>query len=192
MLKAVTNTGPAQWVIDGLDNSPRLSGLIPAGFACHARILHPGWRLKGDDGPELGALPDAVSTPLKAILASHTPPAEECWFGVWSGWAFDYKPGVPKTQSIDTGYREWLLFTGPLEAVGFQFFLRGEITANVVWPVGRAWFLATEIDFDTTYIGGSEALIQDLLKADELDARLALPDDTVCGDASPRPAPGRC
>ena len=190
MLKAVTNTEPAQWVIDGLDRSPRLFGLIPATFARYARILHPGWRREGDDGPELGALPETVAVPLKAILTLHTPPAEQCWFGIWSGWAFYYKSEVPKSLSIDTGYREWLLYTGPLEAVGFQFFQRADKTANVIWPAGRTWFLATEIEFDTTYIGGSEALIQDLLEADELGVRVALPDDTVCGDVPPRSTPG--
>jgi hypothetical protein len=38
-----------------------------------------------------------------------------------------------------------------------------------MWPADHAWFVATEIDHPWTGIGGSEALIQDLLDADRLN-----------------------
>ena len=180
MLKAVTDTRSAQWVVDGLDRSPNLSGLIPAVFSSYARILHKGAKLEEDNDLELGALPETVSVPLKEILTGYTGPSEECWFGIWSGWAFDYKPSIPQTLTVHTGYREWFLFTGSLDALGFKFFLGENLTANVVWPSGRAWFLANEIEFDCTYIGGSSALITSLLKSDELEVEVTRPTENIC------------
>jgi hypothetical protein len=36
-------------------------------------------------------------------------------------------------------------------------------SANLWWPDDRAWCVATEIDFNTTYVGGSTAGVEDLL-----------------------------
>jgi hypothetical protein len=40
------------------------------------------------------------------------------------------------------------------------------LTPQCLWPEDRAWFLASEIDFDSTLVGGSEKLIADLLALD--------------------------
>ena len=129
------------------------------------------------DYPDEGKLPEVVAEPLRDILAQHVPPGESCWFGVWIGFGCDYKPEIPPTLSINTGDREWDLFKGPVEAVGFQFFPRADYTANVIWPDGRTWFVGTDIDLDTTYIGGSAELIDELLGAQGLEAVEAYPDD---------------
>ncbi len=36
-------------------------------------------------------------------------------------------------------------------------------TPNLWWPEDRAWFVATEIDLAWTYVGGREALIEQLV-----------------------------
>lgn len=70
--------------------------------------------------------------------------------------------------------RDLLLFSGslhdamesfyePMGAPSFQ-------TAYFWWPDDRAWFVATEIDFDSTYIGGSRACIDALVRDDLLEA----------------------
>lgn len=40
---------------------------------------------------------------------------------------------------------------------------------SMLWPADHAWFLATEIDFDSTLIAGSAKLIQDLLTTEGLE-----------------------
>jgi hypothetical protein len=52
------------------------------------------------------------------------------------------------------------------------------------WPDDRAWCVATEIDFDSTLVGGSEALIEDIVRAPTLEAfRVNEIDDlTIRGD----------
>jgi hypothetical protein len=41
---------------------------------------------------------------------------------------------------------------------------------NLFWPDDHAWCVATEIDLDSTYVGGSTRLIADLLANDRLEA----------------------
>jgi len=40
---------------------------------------------------------------------------------------------------------------------------------NLWWPDDRAWFVATDIDYAWTYIGGSTELIDQLLADDRLE-----------------------
>jgi hypothetical protein len=48
---------------------------------------------------------------------------------------------------------------------------------NLWWPDDRAWCVATEIDLAWTYLGGSTALISDVLSKPRLEAQPASPDD---------------
>ena len=41
---------------------------------------------------------------------------------------------------------------------------------SLLWPVDRSWCLATEIDFDSTLIGGPRELIDALLQQPDLEA----------------------
>ena len=42
-------------------------------------------------------------------------------------------------------------------------------TPNLLWPADHAWAVASEIDFDSTLVGGSRALIDALLAAPDLE-----------------------
>jgi hypothetical protein len=41
---------------------------------------------------------------------------------------------------------------------------------NLIWPTDRAWLLASEIDFDSTLIGGSDALVEAIMDSDGIEA----------------------
>ncbi|WP_432489147.1 hypothetical protein [Kineococcus sp. SYSU DK018] len=71
--------------------------------------------------------------------------------------------------------REYLLFAGPLHAalgmgdrVTDDWFLPQ--SPNLLWPADRSWCLASEIDFDSTLIGGPAELIAAVLAAPGLEA----------------------
>jgi hypothetical protein len=67
--------------------------------------------------------------------------------------------------------REHYLFTGPLSRTGRPFmFGRWEQSPNMWWPADRAWFVATEIDSFSTYVGGSQAAIDAVLASPDLEA----------------------
>jgi hypothetical protein len=38
------------------------------------------------------------------------------------------------------------------------------------WPESRAWLVSTEVDAFSTYVGGSAALIEELLATDGIEA----------------------
>lgn len=84
--------------------------------------------------------------------------------------------------------RDYFLFEGPVAAApelgwnspGGYFHPQ---SPNIFWPHDRAWCVATEIDLDSTYIGGSEALAQALLAEPQLEAWRVQPSDGI-GHAS--------
>lgn len=84
--------------------------------------------------------------------------------------------------------REYVLLSGPLAAVGEigePEGLRGfePHSPNLCWPADHAWFLASEIDFDSTLVGGSAELIAAILDAPALEAWPVRPDDSLAYDA---------
>ena len=185
MLNPVTDRAEAQWVVDALHvGSPRLPSIVPPLYERYVRIVHPGWDEPDEagDAPVQGSMPGTVSESLRRILSAHTPSRHSCWFGVWIGFGLTPKPEVPDTVSIKTRSREWDLFRGAIQILNFRFFVEFEQSANIAWPEDRSWFVATEIDISSTYVGGSEALVRDLLNDKELKAVEASVSDDVFGD----------
>jgi hypothetical protein len=84
--------------------------------------------------------------------------------------------------------REYILLAGPLSAAtqigdphgprGFEFH-----SPNLVWPADRAWFVASEIDFDSTLVGGTSDLARAILDDPTLDAWPVEPDSSLASDA---------
>ena len=81
--------------------------------------------------------------------------------------------------------REYLMLSGPLsaatqlgDAAGFW-----PQSPNLIWPPDRTWCVASEIDFDSTLVGGTPELIQAILDAPGLDSWRVGPDDSLAYDA---------
>ena len=148
-------------------------------------------------GPREGSLylPDAET--LAGILREWTQTPERCWFCVWDGydWAGTpcTQPGQPSVRLPDPvpgrvrrGHRvhlpnrDYLLYTGPAEAVTAAAPLSGDDqTANLWWPADRAWCVASEIDLAWTYVGGPADLIERLIADGRIEALPAGPDDPL-------------
>lgn len=52
-------------------------------------------------------------------------------------------------------------------------------TPNIWWPSDRQWCVATEVDLDSTYVGGPAALIDSLLASPSLEALRANDNDSI-------------
>jgi hypothetical protein len=84
--------------------------------------------------------------------------------------------------------RDYLLLQGPLSAAT-KIGHRGSPTwflpqsPNLFWPADRAWCAASEIDFDSTLLGGSTELIQAILDTPTFDAWAVGPEDSFASDA---------
>jgi hypothetical protein len=158
--------------------------------------------------PPDGNLPEPTLAALCRILASHTTTADRCWFCLWQGYGWvNGSPAVAMMTRDGRGdpippafgpeslagphlrlpQRNYMLFEGPLEAaseMGWwpaeQFF--DPQSPNIFWPADHAWCAATEIDLDSTYVGGSTELIADLLADACLEALpAAVTDDVTAG-----------
>jgi hypothetical protein len=151
-----------------------------------------------------GEVPDAISGAFLEVLSRHTATPDTCWFGLWDGWGgieggsgagtlgLAVEPGesVPEVHETPPAYpreiidgprvslpgRDYILLRGPLAGIGE---IHDELWPNVFWPDDRAWCVATDIDLDSTYVGGSERLIRELLDDASLEAWPAHLDDRV-------------
>ena len=148
-----------------------------------------------DAAPSSGVLPSAELDALADILARHTDPSGECLFGIWEGWGWiDWAAAeLRAAPRLELPNRSYLVVAGPLHAlveIGWRpqrdpdEDLRRE-APSLIWPANRSWFVASEIDLDSTFVGGSLALIDDLLAEPRLEAWLARPLDQVTANSDP-------
>ncbi len=159
--------------------------------------------------PERGDLAPRQLDLLCEILGKHTTDANHCSFAVWEGWGWVHGSEVtiylcsagstpPERERalatfskeelshprLELPHREYILLDGPLSAIAQL----GETSSldrfsrkspNLFWPADHSWCAASEIDFDSTLVGGSHDLIEAVLGAAELDAWPVGPDDSL-------------
>jgi hypothetical protein len=128
----------------------------------------PGLPERGD-GPSWGSLPPEERSALVDLLRPATGTPERCWFCVWDGWADLDDHGVP--ARVELPGRTYLLAVGPLELATSSICAPPfDRSPNLWWPDDREWFVATEVDFAWTYVGGPESLIERVLADERLEA----------------------
>jgi hypothetical protein len=133
-----------------------------------------------DGAPAMGHLPESVAGRLADVLARHTTTPGDCWFGVWSG----FGSIVSDQSTLSLPGREHWLLRGPVGLAAANLALEpAEQSANLWWPADRAWFVATDIDLVTTYVGGSRACIDDVLGAEDIEVAEVSPTQRVTWDA---------
>ena len=86
---------------------------------------------------------------------------------------------LPRDYLLLHGTAASALFIG--EQVTPDWFLPQ--SPNLFWPEDRSWCVGSEIDFDSTVVGGSTALVNELLEADNLEAWRVNPADLLTYDA---------
>lgn len=83
--------------------------------------------------------------------------------------------------------RDYVVLAGPLRnalrigSFGVESF--SPQSPNLFWPANRTWCVASEIDFDSTLVGGPVRLIDAILHTPELDAWPVTADDSLAYDA---------
>jgi len=147
----------------------------------------------GGSGPEIG-LGREILGRLCRVLANNTAEVDRCYFGIWTGWgAEDYAAlwqvvgkragtGVPQFGLPRHAGRDYFLLCGPLKSA-VELVKKGlmHTSPNYIWPSDRAWCVVTDIDFDSTLVGGSEALIEEIIAEDRIEAWRAGRSDAIKG-----------
>lgn len=138
------------------------------------------------------------------MLGRHTSGSTVCWFGVWDGYGqLHGSPAVARLSSTGEGGdvagiappevragprlrapgREYLILRGALSSASTLQASLGGQSPNLWWPADRTWCVSTEIDLAWTYVGGSAALVADLLADQRLEAWPAQSSDQFTYDS---------
>lgn len=181
--KLVDDLSIADWVKETLypwdkNNFLQLGTVIPEGFASYLLIRNENKVLGGEWSETFN------HEKLILKLLDHTKTPERCFYGMWDGFGIDYEANNTelfkgKNKTFDKfSKRYWYENIFHLENRGY-YLLEGTLLdslkivedsyhrqihefVNILWPLDRAWFLAKEIDFEVTLIGGSAELINEL------------------------------
>jgi hypothetical protein len=108
-----------------------------------------------------------------------------------------FAPEIMNGPRVSLPGRDYILFEGPLDAAtemgwrvrdlvddvrldaGVELDAFTPQTPSLIWPDDHAWCVATEVDLDSTYLGGSEAMARALLADTRFEAWRAELDDIV-------------
>jgi hypothetical protein len=119
------------------------------------------------------------------LLMEETSTPDRLWLLTWAGWG-DLprrltRQALVLSESLAKSGRSYILFTGAIRpGTGEPHRLR---FPSFWWPEDRAWFVSTDIDSVSTYVGGSDALVTRLLGDDILEVFEATLTDGHDGEA---------
>ena len=148
-------------------------------------------------GPRQGSLEPDEADALVDVLRRHTGTPDRCWFCIWDGYGWEDEarsatrgepggrlddpavpPAVREGPRVELSGRNYLLYSGPIEAALAFVDSEGQ-SPNLFWSEDRSWCVATEVDFSSTYVGGSNQLRDELLGHELIEALGAEPNDAT-------------
>lgn len=159
--------------------------------------------------PRTGSL-DAAQLLAFCDILSQTSATAPLWLGVWDGWG-NLPTSWRTAPTIKQNGRAYYLFTrllagvvefsmslaalgleesqvwaAPVMQVGAEVGITSirVQSPNQWWPDDHSWFVASEVDFDSTIVGGTETLIERIIVDERLEAVRVNPssDLTAAGD----------
>lgn len=169
-LRPLVDTGPADWFVDSSADWWTKVCLGPPGFEAYIRVFF-------DMDPNESYSDVGVVSQVLDVLARHTATADNAYVGVWKGWGFwpeGHHPDATRASDFGLPERDYQLLGGPLTDVLDWHSLGVDDTPptpvpHLIWPYDHEWFLAADVDPDWFGIGGSQALIDELLADDRFD-----------------------
>lgn len=160
--------------------------------------------------PLTGAMDTDELDALCEILSAHTADSGQCCFGLCTieNWLDSFSAdelGPLLHLPMD---RDHIVLAGPLSAVDqiVRDWSKGSLAVsfrkgdepppdpsqtdwnvravpNLIWPADHSWFVVSEVDFDSTLVGGSAALIEAIVESPELEAWQVEPTTSLACDA---------
>jgi hypothetical protein len=139
--------------------------------------------------------PDLFARICSVLGISSSDPAEPWYFAFWIGWAWNTVlrpqgtptrkapgPAAPSFSEQELALpmlavppdRQYRVLKAPKSAstrFGRPDGPWGEVsTPNLMWPADHSWCFGSEVDFDSTVVGGTEELISNLIDARNVEA----------------------
>ncbi len=152
-----------------------------------------------DEVPQRGSLPLRLTERLCGQLAAFTSTPELCWCAGWEGdgnmiglWSDLSLPrlamsnramivargslsSVPQ-RSFTDGFEAW-------DEPGHPQFAESYRSPSLWWPDDRAWCVATDVDLQSTYLGGSAECVARLLNDEQVEVMPVSAEQSVTIDA---------
>lgn len=202
----VTDTALAKWAQERQSGDlHRVDFQVPSGFEGYCRIFHrvqssgegmpwshfaerAGVAMRADIhwteierklgnqigiGPETGSMDDASFQSFLQVIRDRHESDIELIAGFWNG---IYKFGILGSETVELGLRDQVLFKSGLDALIDAARTGVADFPGLLWPSDRMWYMSTEIDYNSTLLGGPLDLIETVLSADSLEALPAWPD----------------
>jgi hypothetical protein len=145
---------------------------------------HPSETTWVGSDPLIGAMDIETLDTLCQILAIRTTDATHCFFGLCTiqNWLDSFSTvELQPLLKLPHG-RDYIVLAGALAAVNQIRYDRSVTTPphsleyirreapNLIWPADHTWLVATEVDFDSTLVGGSAKLIEAIIQSPTLEA----------------------
>ncbi|HJP65682.1 MAG TPA: hypothetical protein VKA30_05190 [Actinomycetota bacterium] len=145
---------------------------------------------QGSSRPLEGDLVSPFIDRLTQLLETETSAPERVWFLVWSGYGSILARGAfDLSKPLRSSGRSYVLRRGAIDSlVHEEPGPHISESPSFWWPDDRAWFVSTDIDTLSTYVGGGRSLVSRLLADDLLEAFPAELDDRFDGEATPEEA----
>ena len=132
-----------------------------------------------------GLDPDGLAA-LRNVLATRTRTPEDCFIGVWDGYGWPVETWA-SPDVLDLENRGYLVRRGPLAlALDIRWAPlpdRRLESPNILLPTDRAWFVASDTDLNSTYLGGSATLVEALLAQGHLEVSPVASTDHITHDS---------
>lgn len=154
-----------RWIRDGTGVGRQITAAMPAVFADYATLVHPG----AASVPRDVRRERRQDLALVELLRGHST-RQPWWLGYLDTGASDIVFWDAPKVGLYTGWRYVLIEAGPEQAATWRPALGGQSNwkstelPDLMFPEDHAWLVSTLWDDDWSSIGGSEALIADLLQ----------------------------
>jgi hypothetical protein len=105
-----------------------------------------------------------------------------CWFGVSDIWGPSPYDAVQAAPKFGTEERRYFLLKGSLRSALSTPIPGGDHLPDLWWPGDHAWFVGSDVDLLSTYVGGSNACIDAILSEGSLEVLPVSVDQSVAWD----------
>jgi hypothetical protein len=171
-------TADVAWLTAGTKVGTTVTSAIPAVFDAYATIVLPADR---DDQ-------ERHDEAVLSVLTANSSAGGRWWLGYLDTGADDVVFADAPRVSLYSGWPYVLVLGGAEQAATWRSWDRGASywsgrLPNLMFPADRSWLVSTLWDDDWTCIGGTAALVEDLLRHPDLrsSSRRVAPDE----DATP-------
>lgn len=168
-----------EWPVRWREAAVRNGRSMHATVQLHEVLLREGEHATASEllrGQGVGSLPADEFRALWDALRAHTT-ADTLYLGYWEGFGVEEFSGPrPLLEVAGAGVRH-VLAAIPAGALEEAHLLNEGFGPNLVWPADRAWLCHTDVDGLSTYVGGTAAAIDAVLRHPGLEALAVQPND---------------